>query len=671
MAYVASRDGDDPNTYTTAYHGGIWQVDEVVFEASQNCSSSLIATKCQSIQSEFGIDWSNVTWSDLRKPLYSGLAATLRSLLQLGGADMPGDVTQQAQFWVSSFGGVESDFVAEAGNATTTECADKMDLIFVLDSSGSVNSNQFNLMRAFAADVVDVMNITSEAVRVADVVFGSNVIVVCDLDDHSDKTSLRNTLSTTPRLGGGTMTYDALDQAAVTLYDAAGGARDDAKKVAILITDGKSWDSTKTADAAQTLKDKGTTVFAIGVGNYNETELYAVASDSACSHVFTLTAFTSIQTILTQIQSSTCDASLVLTPGTEVAGDITAQPVEVVTKTLNPGNNRTIVANVTCGTLDLYVSYTDSKPGPALYEERYNASHNSPVVLATRPTLAQGAPVYVTVVGSRVSQAEATLLNCTDYNWAVSVQDPAVYARLVSGSRASEGRVEVYSGGVWGSVCDDNFDVYDAMVICRTLGYTNVTPEVKTGGHYGQGTGTIWLDNVNCSGGESTVFTCPHNGLATHDCSHSEDVGIDCQPVNAKGRVEVSVGGVWGTVCHDNFDVTDAMVICSMLGYSGVTPEVKTGGHYGQGTGTIWLENVNCSGGESTVFTCPHNGLAVYDCGHSQDVGIDCQPVVATTGNVQGQFRTPNHLEAQPSNSDPPIPGLTEIPNVGRCVCAR
>ena len=100
--------------------------------------------------------------------------------------------------------------------------------------------------------------------------------------------------------------------------------------------------------------------------------------------------------------------------------------------------------------------------------------------------------------------------------------------RLTGGSRRSEGRLEVFWDGSWGTVCDDSFHHRDASVVCHSLGYTG-SSQFYPMARFGEGNDQIWMDEVQCTGSEATLDQCAHTGFGNHDCEHSEDVGIKCQ----------------------------------------------------------------------------------------------------------------------------------------------
>ena len=103
-----------------------------------------------------------------------------------------------------------------------------------------------------------------------------------------------------------------------------------------------------------------------------------------------------------------------------------------------------------------------------------------------------------------------------------------VAVRLVGGSSYNEGRVEVNYNGEWGTVCDNGWSSTDAGVVCRQLGFGSSGTAIGSAS-FGQGSGSIWLDGVTCTGNESTLVSCGHLGVGVYrSCSHSEDAGVRC-----------------------------------------------------------------------------------------------------------------------------------------------
>ncbi|XP_029770156.1 soluble scavenger receptor cysteine-rich domain-containing protein SSC5D, partial [Terrapene carolina triunguis] len=99
--------------------------------------------------------------------------------------------------------------------------------------------------------------------------------------------------------------------------------------------------------------------------------------------------------------------------------------------------------------------------------------------------------------------------------------------RLVNSPSRCAGRVEVLHNQQWGTVCDDNWDLQDAGVICRQLGCGTALSS-PGGARFGQGSDHIWLDDVHCTGTEVALSDCRARPWGENNCNHRKDAGVVC-----------------------------------------------------------------------------------------------------------------------------------------------
>ncbi|XP_076605600.1 lysyl oxidase homolog 3B isoform X1 [Chaetodon auriga] len=167
----------------------------------------------------------------------------------------------------------------------------------------------------------------------------------------------------------------------------------------------------------------------------------------------------------------------------------------------------------------------------------------------------------------------------------------------------NEGRIELFYKGEWGTICDDDFSIANANVLCRQLGFVSATGWTHSA-KYGKGQGKIWLDNVQCNGGEKSIEFCRSRGWGNSDCTHDEDAGVVCkderipgfvdsnvidthvdenkieevrlrpvvplakkrQPIT-EGVVEVKHRDGWVQICDLGWTIKNTRVVCGMLGF--------------------------------------------------------------------------------------------------------
>uniref|UniRef100_A0A8C1S117 SRCR domain-containing protein n=1 Tax=Cyprinus carpio TaxID=7962 RepID=A0A8C1S117_CYPCA len=192
--------------------------------------------------------------------------------------------------------------------------------------------------------------------------------------------------------------------------------------------------------------------------------------------------------------------------------------------------------------------------------------------------------------------------------------------RLSEGEGRCSGRLEVYHNAVWGSVCDDQWDISDAQVVCRQLG-CGAALRADGNSVFGAGEGVVWLNRVECRGNEIHLWDCPLSLKNHTDCSHKEHAGLTCAEsmrvmlVNGSnpcaGRVEVHQNGQWGTVCDWGWDIADAAVVCRELG-CGTAVTATFNAHFGAGSGSVSMAFVNCSGSETALKHCIVNCFPDY-----------------------------------------------------------
>ncbi|XP_018602239.2 deleted in malignant brain tumors 1 protein-like [Scleropages formosus] len=260
--------------------------------------------------------------------------------------------------------------------------------------------------------------------------------------------------------------------------------------------------------------------------------------------------------------------------------------------------------------------------------------------------------------------SESTLMDCRHGGWGVhscghSEDAGAICSahravRLVQGTHLCSGRVEVEHRGTWHTVCDADFDLQDAEVVCRQLG-CGIPAKVLGGSAFGTGVHQMWTERIQCRGNESHVSFCPKSPTRK-PCSHGNNVGLQCSGYvkgrlvggsdRCSGRVQLQYLTEWGTVCDASWDLRAANVLCQQLG-CGRAVAVPGQAWFGKGSGPIWADMFECQGKETHLSQCTVSSWNRVACSHGNDAGVICTGSSLSTLNGMVRLSGESACEGQ------------------------
>ncbi|XP_078503458.1 soluble scavenger receptor cysteine-rich domain-containing protein SSC5D-like [Lissotriton helveticus] len=149
-------------------------------------------------------------------------------------------------------------------------------------------------------------------------------------------------------------------------------------------------------------------------------------------------------------------------------------------------------------------------------------------------------PLPVLMSNVQCQGDESALWKCAQRGWnvntcptgrnaGVTCAGGADTVRLVNSGDACSGRVEIKHENRWGTVCDSDWDVKDAEVVCRQLNCGSASRAETRNDIFRHGVFPVWMSDVKCTGAEKSLFDCPRAPWGFNSCTWKSDGGVQCR----------------------------------------------------------------------------------------------------------------------------------------------
>ncbi|XP_067901672.1 collagen alpha-1(XII) chain-like isoform X2 [Heterodontus francisci] len=188
------------------------------------------------------------------------------------------------------------------------QCSTKAaaDIVLLVDGSWSIGRLNFRQIRSFIAQLVQVFDIGPRRVQFGLAQYSGDPRTEWNLNQYRDKKSLLDAVAGLPYKGGNTLTGLALSHILQHNFKPGAGARPNARKIGVLITDGKSQDGVEVP--SDTLRDIGVELYAVGIKNADEVELKQIATDPDSTHMYNVADFSLLSEIVDDLTTNLCNS---------------------------------------------------------------------------------------------------------------------------------------------------------------------------------------------------------------------------------------------------------------------------------------------------------------------------------------------------------------------------
>ncbi|XP_056636755.1 lysyl oxidase homolog 3-like [Diorhabda sublineata] len=247
--------------------------------------------------------------------------------------------------------------------------------------------------------------------------------------------------------------------------------------------------------------------------------------------------------------------------------------------------------------------------------------------------------------------------------------------KLVGGAGEFEGNVEILHDGTWGAICDDEWDVTEAKIICKQLGYSGENAVPTANSYFGPAKRKFWMDNVYCDNTDTEITNCRFDGWGQHDCTPTEAAGVICEKpedilkkqaprhmsnmirlpknlevrltngrVKTEGRVEIKIQDEWEVVCGDGWSLLESLVVCKTLDMGFASDAMQTN-YFGGNLTKKSLANIKCIGNEKSLKECMYDEHSIGQCESTDVAAVSCTQTLADLSIDHYELMRSAHLE--------------------------